>query len=109
MTHRPEASRATCTRAATGTRGRNVRLVGGSFSEAISRTDVLYFTMTVFSTVGFGDISPRSETARLLVTGQVTASLLLIAACSWSPRSKRDARRRARRASRPARRTDERS
>ncbi|MCX4990958.1 ion channel [Streptomyces sp. NBC_00638] len=49
-----------------------------SFSEALSRTDALYFTMTVFSTVGFGDISPRSETARLLVTGQITANLLLL-------------------------------
>ncbi|MEF9881029.1 potassium channel family protein [Streptomyces sp. P9-A4] len=49
-----------------------------SFSESLSRTDALYFTMTVFSTVGFGDISPRSEPARLLVTGQMTANLLLI-------------------------------
>ncbi|MET9465908.1 potassium channel family protein [Streptomyces sp. NPDC006544] len=49
-----------------------------SFSETLSRSDALYFTMTVFSTVGFGDISPRSEPARLLVTGQMTANLLLI-------------------------------
>ncbi|MFI6446014.1 potassium channel family protein [Kitasatospora sp. NPDC050543] len=43
-----------------------------SFSESLSRTDALYFTMTVFSAVGFGDISPRSEPARLLATGQMT-------------------------------------
>ncbi|MDV5145387.1 potassium channel family protein [Streptomyces sp. SBC-4] len=49
-----------------------------SFSEAMSRTDALYFTMTVFSTVGFGDITPRSELARLLTTGQMTANFLLI-------------------------------
>ncbi|MFJ6836107.1 potassium channel family protein [Streptomyces sp. NPDC091209] len=49
-----------------------------SFSESLSRTDSLYFTMTVFSTVGFGDITPLSETARLLVTGQMTVNLLLI-------------------------------
>ncbi|MER5470249.1 ion channel [Streptomyces sp. NPDC002685] len=54
------------------------RSAPGSFSEAMSRTDALYFTMTVFSTVGFGDISPRSQTARLLVTGQITANLLLL-------------------------------
>ncbi|MFE9883360.1 potassium channel family protein [Streptomyces sp. NPDC005784] len=54
------------------------RSAPGSFSEAMSRTDALNFTMTVFSTVGFGDISPRSETARLLVTGQITANLLLL-------------------------------
>ncbi|MCX5057132.1 MULTISPECIES: potassium channel family protein [unclassified Streptomyces] len=49
-----------------------------SFSEVLSRSDALYFTMTVFSTVGFGDISPRSEPARLLVTAQMTLNLLLI-------------------------------
>ncbi|MCX4980737.1 potassium channel family protein [Streptomyces sp. NBC_00572] len=49
-----------------------------SFTETLSRTDALYFTMTVFSTVGFGDISPRTELARLLTTGQMTANFLLI-------------------------------
>ncbi|MFE2554732.1 potassium channel family protein [Streptomyces sp. NPDC059352] len=49
-----------------------------SFTEAMSRTDALYFTMTVFSTVGFGDITPRTELARLLTTGQMTANFLLI-------------------------------
>lgn len=48
------------------------------FSEPLSRSDALYFTVTVFSTVGFGDISPRSEPARLLVTEQMTANLLLV-------------------------------
>ncbi|MFJ2934145.1 potassium channel family protein [Streptomyces sp. NPDC087219] len=54
------------------------RSAADSFSEALSRSDALYFTMTVFSTVGFGDVSPRSEPARLLVTGQMTLNLLLI-------------------------------
>ena len=27
-----------------------------SFSETLSRTDALYFTVTVFATVGFGDM-----------------------------------------------------
>ncbi|WP_406058025.1 potassium channel family protein [Streptomyces sp. NBC_01077] len=54
------------------------RSAPGSFTEAMSRTDALYFTMTVFSTVGFGDIAPRSELARLLTTGQMTANFLLI-------------------------------
>ncbi|WP_371494411.1 potassium channel family protein [Kitasatospora sp. NBC_00374] len=49
-----------------------------SFSEPLTRSDALYFTMTVFSTVGFGDISPRSEPARLLATGQMTLDLVLI-------------------------------
>jgi hypothetical protein len=54
------------------------RSAPGSFSEGLSRTDALYFTMTVFSTVGFGDISPLSEATRILVTGQITANLLLL-------------------------------
>ncbi|WTW93420.1 potassium channel family protein [Streptomycetaceae bacterium NBC_01309] len=49
-----------------------------SFSEPLSRSDALYFTVTVFTTVGFGDISPRSEPARLLVTGQMAIDLVLI-------------------------------
>ncbi|WP_051845731.1 potassium channel family protein [Streptomyces globisporus] len=54
------------------------RGTAASFSEALSRSDALYFTMIVFSTVGFGDISPRSEPARLLVTGQMPLNVLLI-------------------------------
>lgn len=42
------------------------------------RSDALYFTMTVFSTVGFGDITPVSEPARLLITGQMAVDLVLI-------------------------------
>jgi hypothetical protein len=50
----------------------------GSFSEPISRIDAIYFTVTVFATVGFGDIAARSELARILVTVQMLADLLLI-------------------------------
>ena len=48
------------------------------FGEPLSRSDALYFTVTVLSTVGFGDITPRSETARLVVTFQMLANLILI-------------------------------
>ena len=34
-----------------------------AFSEPLSRTDALYFTITVFSTVGFGDITPVATPA----------------------------------------------
>ena len=47
-----------------------------SFSEELSRTDSLYFTVTVFATVGFGDISPRSELARLIVMSQMIFGLI---------------------------------
>jgi voltage-gated potassium channel len=50
----------------------------GSFSEPLSRTDCLYFVVTVFATVGFGDIHPVSETARLLTTLQMVGDLVLI-------------------------------
>jgi hypothetical protein len=49
-----------------------------SFSEAMERTDALYFTVTVFATVGFGDISPVSDAARIIVTVQMIADLLLL-------------------------------
>ena len=45
---------------------------------ALTRTDTLYFTVTVFATVGFGDISPVSQTARLVVTAQMILNLILI-------------------------------
>jgi hypothetical protein len=51
----------------------------GNFSqEDLSRTDSLYFTVTVFSTVGFGDISPTSESARLVVSGQMILDLFIL-------------------------------
>jgi voltage-gated potassium channel len=49
-----------------------------SFSEPLSRTDAVYFTVTVFATVGFGDISPVSTAARVVVTFQMFANLLLL-------------------------------
>ncbi|MHB1594307.1 MAG: potassium channel family protein [Streptosporangiaceae bacterium] len=42
------------------------------------RSDSLYFTVTVFATVGFGDIVPKTETARLVVTGQMLTDLVII-------------------------------
>ena len=50
----------------------------GSFGGHLSHTDGLYFTVTVFSTVGFGDITAKTETARLVVTGQMIADLIIL-------------------------------
>jgi voltage-gated potassium channel len=50
----------------------------GSFTEPLNRTDGLYFTITVFSTVGFGDISPVSQLARILVTIQILVGLITV-------------------------------
>jgi voltage-gated potassium channel len=50
----------------------------GSFSSALSRTDALYFVVTVFATVGFGDITPVSTAARVLVTVLMIGDLLVV-------------------------------
>jgi voltage-gated potassium channel len=49
-----------------------------AFSEPLTRTDSLYFVVTVFATVGFGDITPVSQVARALTTVQMVCDLLLI-------------------------------
>ena len=49
-----------------------------SFSEELSRTDALYFTVTVFATVGFGDIVPVSQGARVVVMIQMMGDLILV-------------------------------
>ena len=49
-----------------------------NFSEPLTRTNALYFTVTVFATVGFGDITAKTEAARLVVTGQMIVDLVTI-------------------------------
>ena len=46
--------------------------------ETLTRTDSLYFTVTIFATVGFGDISPASEAARILVMAQMILDLIVL-------------------------------
>ncbi|MBB3084459.1 potassium channel family protein [Geodermatophilus sabuli] len=49
-----------------------------AFTEPLNRTDAVYFVVTVFATVGFGDISPVSDAARILTTLQMVGDLVLI-------------------------------
>jgi len=49
-----------------------------NFSQPLTRTDALYFTVTVFSTVGFGDITPRTEASRVIVMIQMLVDLAAI-------------------------------
>jgi voltage-gated potassium channel len=49
-----------------------------NFGGHLSHTDGLYFTVTVFSTVGFGDITAKTDTARLVVTGQMITDLIIL-------------------------------
>jgi hypothetical protein len=48
-----------------------------SFSEPLDRTGALYFTITVFSTVGFGDITPTATGARIATMLQMLADLAI--------------------------------
>jgi voltage-gated potassium channel len=51
-----------------------------SFTQPLTRTDALYFAVTVFSTVGFGDITAKSETARVVLIVQMLADLAVLGA-----------------------------
>jgi voltage-gated potassium channel len=51
-----------------------------NFTEPLSRTDALYFSVTVFSTVGFGDISAKSETARVVLVVQMLGDIAILGA-----------------------------
>jgi voltage-gated potassium channel len=49
-----------------------------NFSQPLTRTDAVYFTVTVFSTVGFGDITAKTEIARLVVIIQMIGDLIVL-------------------------------
>jgi voltage-gated potassium channel len=49
-----------------------------AFTEPLSRTDALYFTITVFATVGFGDIAPVTDAARIATMVQMVGDLLVV-------------------------------
>jgi voltage-gated potassium channel len=52
-----------------------------NFSQSpLTRTDTLYFTVTTFATVGFGDIAATSQLARALVTVQMILDLIVLGA-----------------------------
>lgn len=50
-----------------------------SFSEPLGRVDAMYFTVSTMATVGFGDITPASPGARIVVTFQMLFDLALLA------------------------------
>jgi voltage-gated potassium channel len=49
-----------------------------AFTEPLTKTGALYFTVTVFATVGFGDIVPGSDAARVLTTVQMLGDLVVL-------------------------------
>jgi voltage-gated potassium channel len=50
-----------------------------AFSEPLTKTTALYLTVTVLATVGFGDIAPRTDAARVVTMVQMLADLVLLA------------------------------
>ena len=46
--------------------------------DSLTRTDSLYFTVTVFATVGFGDIAATSQVARVAVIAQMILDLIVL-------------------------------
>ena len=50
------------------------------FSEPLNHTGALYLAITVFSTVGFGDITPEGDLARIVVSIQMVLDLVVIGA-----------------------------
>lgn len=49
-----------------------------AYTQPMTRLDAIYFTVTTFATVGYGDISPVSQPARLIVLVQIVCGLLLV-------------------------------
>ncbi|MFE2263096.1 ion channel [Streptomyces griseosporeus] len=54
------------------------RSAPGSFSEPLTKTDALYFTLTTFTTVGYGDISATSQAARVATMFQMAGGLVVV-------------------------------
>jgi voltage-gated potassium channel len=51
-----------------------------TFSEPLDRTGSLYFTVSCFATVGFGDIVPLKDAVRLMVSVQILLDLVVLGA-----------------------------
>lgn len=50
----------------------------GAFNRSLTKTQGIYFTVTVLSTVGFGDIVPKTDPTRILTTVQMILNFILI-------------------------------
>ncbi|MET8668845.1 potassium channel family protein [Streptomyces tendae] len=54
----------------------------GQFSGLHTRLDALYFTVVTLATVGYGDITPRGQAARLVAVLQITYSFVFLTAAA---------------------------
>lgn len=53
--------------------------VAATFSEPLDKISALYFTITTLGTVGYGDITPVSHAAQVVVSVQMLVDLILLA------------------------------
>lgn len=49
-----------------------------AFSEPLDHTAALYFSVTLSTTIGFGDIAPTSNAARIVVMVQMVANVIVL-------------------------------
>lgn len=49
-----------------------------AFSEPLSRTDALYFSLTTATTIGYGDIHAATEPARIAVMFQMVTNVVVV-------------------------------
>ncbi|MFD8453408.1 MULTISPECIES: potassium channel family protein [Streptomyces] len=54
----------------------------GEFSGLHTRLDALYFTVVTLATVGYGDITPRGQAARLVTVLQIVYSFVFLTAAA---------------------------
>lgn len=50
----------------------------GSFDEELNHVGAVYFSMTTLTTIGYGDISAQTDTARVLVMMQMVINVLVV-------------------------------
>jgi hypothetical protein len=49
-----------------------------AYSKSLSAIDGLYFSVTTFATVGYGDIYPRADLAKLVCVGEIISGCLVL-------------------------------
>ncbi|MFD4143525.1 potassium channel family protein [Streptomyces sp. NPDC058572] len=54
----------------------------GQFKGLYTRTDALYFTIVTLATVGYGDITPSGQTARVVTMMQILYSFVFLTAAA---------------------------
>ncbi|MFF7717966.1 potassium channel family protein [Streptomyces luteogriseus] len=54
----------------------------GQFTGLYTRVDALYFTVVTLATVGYGDIAPRGQEARLVTVAQVVYTFVFLTAAA---------------------------